>query len=384
MRILLAINNLGTGGAETFFCQLARALANKGHEVFIWQIFYPIVNHQYLDVLNHENINKFEFPEAYTDILCRESSGFRRIWVGRKLRRKIKSLQIDIVNSHLFEADYFIAKNVNLPQVISMHGSYEMYYLNPDIYKKDSFYGFADFNTIKSHIFTNASYIITAAQKNEIVILNSTVRPAHSTIYYGKEQSGNVNQSRTVKNIGMLSRGIETKGWDVLIQSFKILSKSHSDLTLILGFTESSYMTDLQKKYNGVEHIKWMKDVTDVSLFFSELDLFVFPTRYPAESLPNVLIESLAYQVPIISTNIGEISNMLHSSNGNAGIVISNELSEKEMIESICFEVDVLISNQTKYTQAKENCKYAFEKFDIEVNAQQYLSVFEKVVSNGK
>ena len=75
---------------------------------------------------------------------------------------------------------------------------------------------------------------------------------------------------------------------------------------------------------------------------------------------------------------------MLHSMNGNAGFVISCELNEKEMIESICFEVEHLISNPTKYTQAKENCKYAFEKFDIEVNAQQYLSVFEKVVSNGK
>ena len=44
MRILLAINNLGTGGAETFFCQQARALAEKGHKVFIWQVFYPIFN----------------------------------------------------------------------------------------------------------------------------------------------------------------------------------------------------------------------------------------------------------------------------------------------------------------------------------------------------
>lgn len=384
MKILLAINNLGTGGAETFFCQLARALADKGHKVFIWQIFYPIDNHQYQEVLNHKNIYKFEFHKAYTEILCSESSGIRRIWVVRKLRRKIKSLNIDLVNSHLFEADYFISKNVNLPHVISMHGSYEMYYLNPHVFKKDSFYGSANFNTIKSHIFANASYIITAAQKNEIVIFNSTNRPAHSTIYYGKEKSGNVNQSKTVKNIGMLSRGIETKGWDILIQSFKNLSKTHKDLTLTLGFTESNYMTDLQKENNGVEHIKWVKDVTDVSLFFSELDLFVFPTRYPAESLPNVLIEALAYEVPIISTNIGEISNMLHSMNGNAGFVISCELNEKEMIESICFEVEHLISNPTKYTQAKENCKYAFEKFDIEVNAQQYLSVFEKVVSNGK
>ena len=187
MRILLAINNLGTGGAETFFCQQARALAEKGHKVFIWQVFYPIFNHQYQEVLNHKNISNFEFSKEDTEFLSRESNEIRRIWVKHKLRRKINSLKIDLVNSHLFETDYFISTSVNLPHVISMHGSYEMYYHNRDVYVKDSYYGSCDFDELLTRIFKKSNYIITAAQKNEETIFLHPKAPPHEMIYYGKQ-----------------------------------------------------------------------------------------------------------------------------------------------------------------------------------------------------
>jgi glycosyltransferase involved in cell wall biosynthesis len=381
LRILLAINNLGTGGAETFFCQQARALAEKGHKVFIWQVFYPIRNHQYQEVLNHKNISKFEFSNEDTEFLSRESRKIRRIWVERKLRRKINSLKIDLVNSHLFETDYFISTLVNLPHVISMHGSYEMYYHNRGVYVKDSYYGSSDFVELLSQIFKTSNYIITAAQKNEETILIHPKAPPHEMIYYGKNKINVLNKSTSIRNIGMISRGIESKGWNILIQSFKQLSQTNKDIRLTLGYTDSPYMDKLKKENEGVANINWIRDVTDLSCFFKDLDLFVFPTRYPAESLPNVIIEALAYHVPVISTDIGEIPNMLSSKDGYAGIVMSKNHNEREMIENLRFEIENLIHKPVNYIRIKYQCESAFYKFNLSQNIEKYLSVYNKVLS---
>ena len=381
MNILLAINNLGTGGAETFFCQQARALAEKGHKVFIWEVFYPSYNHQYQEVLNHKNISEFEFPREDTEFLCRESRKILRIWVARKLRRKINFLKIDVVNSHLFETDYFISTYVNLPHVISMHGSYEMYYHNRDVYKKDSYYGSNDFNELVTLIFKKSNYIITAAQKNEETILVHPKVPPHRMIYYGKSKINLVNQSTSVRNIGMISRGIESKGWNLLIESFKQLSNTYKNITLTLGYTASEYMDKLKKENEGVANINWKRDVTDLTSFFKDLDLFVFPTRYPAESLPNVVIEALAYQVPVISTDIGEIPNMLSCKGGYAGIILTKDYNDSEMIENLRNEIENLLVNPMDYLRMKDQCESAFDKFNLSENIDIYLSVYKKVLT---
>jgi len=381
LRILLAINNLGTGGAETFFCQQARALAEKGHKVFIWQVFYPIFNHQYQEVLNHKNISNFEFSKEDTEFLSRESNEIRRIWVKHKLRRKINSLKIDLVNSHLFETDYFISNSVNLPHVISMHGSYEMYYHNRDVYVKDSYYGSCDFDELLTRIFKKSNYIITAAQKNEETIFLHPKAPPHEMIYYGKNKINVLNKSKTIRNIGMISRGIESKGWNILIQSFKQISQTNKDIRLTLGYTDSPYMEKLKEENEGVVNINWIRNVTDLSCFYKDLDLFVFPTLYPAESLPNVIIEALAFHVPVISTNIGEIPNMLSSKDGFAGIVMSKNYNEGEMVENLRFEIENLILKPINYIRIKNQCESAFDKFNLSENIEKYLSVYNLVLS---
>lgn len=381
MRILLAINNLGTGGAETFFCQLARSLAEKGNKVFIWQVFHPVQDHQYLEVLHHKNIAEFEFSRKDSEFLQIESPSIRRMWLVRNLRRTMKSLGIDVVNSHLFETDFYIASLVNIPHVVSMHGSYEMYYHNREIYKKDCYYGAGDFDKRIARIFKTSNFIITAAKKNEETILLYPKAPPHATIYYGRNKVNELNSSPAVRNIGMMSRGLESKGWRILIECFKQLVKSNKDITLTLGYTDSEYMDKLKEANECMTNIHWKKDVTDINAFFKDLDLFVFPTRYPAESLPNVVIESLSYQIPVISTNIGEIPNMLLAKEGYAGILLSKNDEESVMIENLRNEIENLISKPSDYIQLKNQCESAFEKFDLSENTEQYLSVFKRVLS---
>jgi len=140
-------------------------------------------------------------------------------------------------------------------------------------------------------------------------------------------------------------------------------------------------MEKLKEENEGVVNINWIRNVTDLSCFYKDLDLFVFPTLYPAESLPNVIIEALAFHVPVISTNIGEIPNMLSSKDGFAGIVMSKNYNEGEMVENLRFEIENLILKPINYIRIKNQCESAFDKFNLSENIEKYLSVYNLVLS---
>lgn len=384
MKILLAINNLGTGGAETFFCQLARALAEKGHSVFVWQIFYPIEDHQYQQVLNHPKIELFKMDTSEVKELANNSKSISRRWKKRKLNKRLQSLGIQLVNSHLFESDYFISTNVNLPHVVSMHGSYEMYLNNLQAFEKDSFYGQGNLKNMCEQIFSRTHHVITAAQKNELAFTICKNYPLNSRIYYGRTQMLHKNEATSIQTIGMVSRGIASKGWRILFESFIQLSKENKKLHLQIGYTDSEFMIGLKNEYAGLESVSWHENVKNTEDFLKNVDLFVFPTLYPAESLPNVVIEALASNVPVISTNIGEIANMVFSPNGNAGIVISKDLSEEELICEFSSVIKKLLDEPNHYVELKQHCKEAFEKFDIDLNSMKYLHIFNKALNGEK
>lgn len=55
----------------------------------------------------------------------------------------------------------------------------------------------------------------------------------------------------------------------------------------------------------------------DKSVFFSSLDILVFPTIYKNEAQPMVLVESLLHGVPVLSTNRGAISDLIGQNGGS-------------------------------------------------------------------
>ena len=139
-------------------------------------------------------------------------------------------------------------------------------------------------------------------------------------------------------------------------------------------------MDKLKKENEGVANINWKRDVTDLTSFFKDLDLFVFPTQYPAESLPNVVIESLACQVPVLATDIGEIETMLSSDEGMAGHCLPHTLDSNALIEALVVQLRNWLINPSQYMKVKGCCKPAFIKFDLALSASNYERIFNEVI----
>ena len=380
MKALLAINSLETGGAETFFCHLARGLAEAGHTVYCWQLFYSVQNPAYEKILDHPNIIAFTPPIGDVKLLVQKPSLLKKWWVKNRLSRFIKQHEIQLINTHLFETDCFSVHYINLPHVVSMHGSYEMYLDKPEIFARDCIFRDYPINRLMDRVFSKTDYVITAAKKNEIAFSKASKIPANGRVYYGRPVSHKLNDSTEIKRIGMLARGLESKGWRNLLMAYSALLLEFPELKVLLGYTPSAYMEELKSEFLHLDGIEWREQVTDPIEFFSAIDLFVFPTQYPAESLPNVVIESLACQVPVLATDIGEIETMLSSDEGMAGHCLPHTLDSNALIEALVVQLRNWLVNPSQYMNVKRCCKPAFTKFDLALSASNYERIFNEVI----
>lgn len=118
------------------------------------------------------------------------------------------------------------------------------------------------------------------------------------------------------RHVLYMSNMIKSKGyWDVLK-----LSLTYKDKGIVFHFAGS-----WQSEHDEVEFLEFVRsnNLTDVVCYhgfaddkkktelFALSDLFVFPTFYPNEAFPLSILESLSAGVPVLSTNIGEIPNIL-------------------------------------------------------------------------
>lgn len=378
MNVLLAINNLSTGGAETFVCRLARKLAEQGHTIYLWQLFYKQNNHIYKAYLSHSNIHEFPFDEGKVDYLRKNEKSAKSVYLKYQLRKLVKKLKIDVVNSHLFESNYFIYRTLNIPHVISMHGSYEYYQKYPNELK--TFNNSIDFSACIQEIYKKVQAIIIVSDDNLITIpANQVCKVKKIYLGFDRQKKSTVNKNSII-TLGLLARGQEGKGWAYLLDSFLILKKKFPFLRLKLGYTTTEYMFLIKERYSLYSSdIIWLENVSDVSEFYSNVDLTVFPSLLN-ESLPNTIIESLAFNIPVITTDVGDIPTMLVSQkNELAGVLI--EQNEQTLTASLTSEIEQLIQNEVTYRALVSFTEEAFRKFDITRCALEYFSIFEKSIN---
>ena len=76
----------------------------------------------------------------------------------------------------------------------------------------------------------------------------------------------------------------------------------------------------------------------DKEAVYEEADIFVFPTFYPGECFPLVLLEAMQHRLPCVSTTEGGISEIIDE--GKTGFVV-----ERENVDALVDKLRVLIHN---------------------------------------
>ena len=125
----------------------------------------------------------------------------------------------------------------------------------------------------------------------------------------------------------------------------------------------------------NVHFVDSLKKPSEWIGYVKMFDCAMLPTYFISESLPNSVIEYLAYGKPVISTNIGDIKYMLLKDEHKAGIVLElkNGTVDTDELADAMYS---MVSDEELYNQCLAGSKEMFKQFDIKNFANNYYELF--------
>lgn len=171
-------------------------------------------------------------------------------------------------------------------------------------------------------------------------------------------------------NIIYLSNMVRSKGALTLLEATKIL-KDRGVSGFQVHFAGEWFESDFREEFmsylsaNNLDetcHYKGSVYGEEKQQFFASADLMVFPTSYPNECFPLVILEALSYGIPVISTNEGAIPEIIDD--GTDGFIIPAKNPEmlSETLELILDDNEQL-NNMSVAARTKYSEKYQLDRF---------------------
>jgi glycosyltransferase involved in cell wall biosynthesis len=126
-------------------------------------------------------------------------------------------------------------------------------------------------------------------------------------------------QGRVILCVGRFSK---EKGHAVLIEAAQVLRAGGGAFTvLLIGDGPLRKQTEALVQSKGLEStIVFVGQQRDVCPYFAASDMLVLPSR--SEGSPNVILEAMAAQLPIVATKVGGVPEIVV--NGESGLLVSS------------------------------------------------------------
>ena len=362
LRVMVAISEFHYGGGEVFPIKLANKLNAKGCSVCILSVDRGPRNVDIVEMVDSD-IGIVSLPEI-------EAQG--------GLAKFIQENHIRCVSSHIWWSDKAVFGAVcNLPEVVwmfSMHGCYENILHNPGIDP--------DFTSLVPQMFKRANAVVYTANKNLEIVrsLKDSYDGKLVKLNNGCDIPETVPVSRDDYGVGekdvllcFAARGNKDKGWEEVIKAIKRLNAEDSSRryhAFMIG--DSEYVNSL-KKATTEPYVHFCGFQKNLSKFIMAADVFVLPTYFVSESQPMVIIEALSRGKPVIASDMGEIPEMIMANGISAGVILKSSghpVSVGDFCDAVCN-----VCNPENYESFCQNAKKLFQRYDIDVCANNYLEL---------
>lgn len=170
-----------------------------------------------------------------------------------------------------------------------------------------------------------------------------------------------LNKNENTKIVGTIAELHKNKGYQYAIEA---ISKMENIIYLIIGSGDEQIRIEECIKINNAENIFLLGYIKNACTYLKAFDIFLLPSI--KEGLPYVLLESGKANIPIISTNVGGISDLIE--NHKSGIIIpSKKPAEIKNAISFVLENPTIIDTYTKNLHAKIERDYSIEDMVIKL-----------------
>jgi glycosyltransferase involved in cell wall biosynthesis len=180
-----------------------------------------------------------------------------------------------------------------------------------------------------------------------------------------------IPQDRKILMFSSLNLKDRGKGGDLLAGALEGLPASlKSKLFLLLMGNRSEGLSG-----NGIPKasLGYVQSDRLQAMAYSAADLFVLPTR--AETLGNVLVESIACGTPCVSFRVGGVPDVVRPG-------VTGYLAEPESVEGLRKGIVELLENDDLRASMSPKCRdIAVQEFRLELQVERYLRLYEQLLS---
>ena len=161
----------------------------------------------------------------------------------------------------------------------------------------------------------------------------------------------------------------EQKNQKFLIDTVGELSKEIHDLRLIIlgDGPLKAELSDYIREAGLNEIVELVGNVENIEDYYAKADIFALSSLY--EGVPLVILEAMAAGLPIISTDVGGIKDIL----GDGGILVpaGDKFAYKNALRN-------LISDKALMSKLGKKASEISKRYDSSVIADKYLKLFLK------
>ncbi len=234
-------------------------------------------------------------------------------------------------------------------------------------------------NVLNASIYQGASNIVAlthniaeSIEKSLILSLDSQIiNSAHSSLSYNpfnvEKIKSEFRGKFVVGHIGALDDS--HKGQHQIFSLAEKMEKSHPNIIFLLvgGGRDENEFSKKAKKLSNLKVIGYVENVGDYMKVF---DVFLFPSRH--EGLGSILLDALAFGLPIIASNVGGIPEIIqHDNNGY--------LVEVDAIGDYMSWLLILFSNKEIYEKMKFNNIEKSKHYTVDKMTDSYVEIYKKM-----
>ena len=357
MKILYVITGLAQGGAERVVCDLADKMLEKGHEVKIAYLTGDVLtrpNHNQIELIQISITRAYSLPRAYL-----------------KLAKIIRDYRPDVVHAHMVHANILSRLiRITTPMeklICTAHNSNEGGYIRKLAYRIT--HNLADLTTNVSKTAVSSFEIDCAVPKGGMECVYNGV-DFNSFIYHSSAREEIIKELTLEigrKIILAVGRFNEQKNYPNLLKAVSYLKKKTNEDFVLLIAGDGELRTEIEAlivELDINDEVILLGRRNDVPTLMSACDVFVLSSDY--EGLPTVLIEALACQAQVVSTDVSGVREIV----GTCGKIVptKNPISLAEAIK-------YRLQNSNKNVSGQQHVK---NKFDLDLISDKWLKIYNE------
>lgn len=355
-KIALILPNLDENGGQIVTCTLLKNMNREKYQVSLF-VLSPYVKNRLTLMLQQENV-----PVNFVKINL-DYNYVRSIEILYWLDNSIKKYEPDIIHVHLDTLYTWFWAIIRKKYILfTIHSEAKR------IYNRIS--GFL-FQILKKKNLITVIGVSKGISKHfcEVFGAESAI-----TIYNPVEISNfkcerNTNENKNEIRFVHVARFSPVKNHKLLINSFAQLHKMRKNTSLML-IGDGQNLHDI-KMYVSQLHlnksIKFIGAVDDVTSFLKQSDVFVLSSKF--EAFPVSVLEAMAAGLPIISTKVGGLPEVVRDN----GILV-----EPENVNELANAMQRLVDDKKLRVKMGMLSKKYVEQYSVENIIKQYEQLYDR------